>query len=81
MFLKKNVRTYKGRTYTNYTLVEAVRTPAGPRQRSICSLGDLGPRPRREWLALAHRLQAALAGRHSDKFSWRSGKKVSALRG
>ncbi len=62
MFLKKNVRTYKGRTYTNYTLVEAVRTPAGPRQRSICSLGDLGPRPRREWLALAHRLQAALAG-------------------
>ena len=62
MYLRKNSRTYKGRTYTNYLLVESVLTAQGPRQKIICSLGDLSPRPKEQWLALARKLEAALLG-------------------
>lgn len=62
MFIRKTTRSYKGRTYTNYLLVESVRTPKGPRQRTVCSLGNLDPRPASEWLKLAHRVEQALAG-------------------
>jgi transposase len=62
MYIRRSMRTYKGKTYTNYVLVEAVQTPKGPRQKTICSLGDLSPRPREEWLKLAHKLEHALAG-------------------
>ena len=63
MYIRKDTRRHKDRVYTNYRLVEAYHTPDGPRQRTICSLGDLAPRPHHEWLALAHRLQAALEGK------------------
>src|SRR5215469_17722039 len=59
MYIRRSVRR---KTYTNYVLVEAVQTPKGPRQKTICSLGDLSPRPREEWLKLAHKLEHALAG-------------------
>jgi hypothetical protein len=62
MYIRKSSRTHKGKTYTNYILVESVLTPKGPRQKNICSLGDLRPRPRAEWLALAHKLTSALSG-------------------
>jgi transposase len=62
MYIRKSSRTYKGRTYSNYLLVESVLTPKGPRQKIICSLGDLSPRPKEEWLALARKLEAALVG-------------------
>jgi transposase len=62
MYIRRSTRTYKGRTYTNYVLVESVQTAKGPRQKTICSLGDLSPRPRQEWLALARKLENALAG-------------------
>jgi transposase len=62
MYIRRSTRRYKGKTYTNYVLVEAVQTPKGPRQKTICSLGDLSPRPREEWLKLAHKLEHALAG-------------------
>jgi len=62
MFLRQKKGNYKGKTYINYQLVESVRTPEGPRQRIVCSLGDLGPKPRGEWLKLAHKVQAALVG-------------------
>src|SRR2546422_8707450 len=62
MYLRKASRTYKGKTYTNHLLVESILTPKGPRQKVICSLGDLSPRPREEWLALAHKMEAALSG-------------------
>jgi len=45
MYIRKSIRSYKGATYTNYVLVESVHTAKGPRQRAICSLGDLSPRP------------------------------------
>jgi hypothetical protein len=62
MFIRKSQRTYKGRTYTNYLLVESVRTAKGPRQRIVCSLGDLSPRSRQEWLRFARKMEAALRG-------------------
>ncbi len=65
MYLRKSTRSYKGKTYTNYLLVESVLTPKGPRQRTICSLGNLAPAPREEWLALARNLESALSGQLS----------------
>jgi len=62
MFIRKSKRSYQGRTYTNYVLVESVHTPKGPRQRTICSLGDLSPRPREDWLKLARKIESALVG-------------------
>lgn len=62
VFIRKKTREYKGRTYTNYLLVESVRTENGPRQKTVCSLGDLKPRPREEWLELVHKVEDALMG-------------------
>ncbi len=62
MYIRKSSRTYNGKTYFNYVLVESVLTAKGPRQKIICSLGDLRPRPRAEWLELAHKLASALSG-------------------
>jgi transposase len=65
MYIRKTKRVYKGKTYTNHLLVESVLTPKGPRQRTLCSLGSLKPAPREGWLALAHKMQAALQGQLS----------------
>ena len=62
MYIRKTTRKYKGKEYTNHLLVESVQTPKGPRQKTICSLGDLRPRSRGEWLKLAHKVEQALAG-------------------
>ena len=62
MYLRRTTRTHKGRSYVNYQLVESVRTPNGPRQKTICSLGDLGPGPREEWVRRARKLEHAVAG-------------------
>lgn len=62
MFIRKKVGSYKGKSYTNYQLVESVRTPKGPRQNVVSSLGNLGPRSREEWLALVHKVESALVG-------------------
>ena len=65
MYMRKTQQVYKGKTYTNYLLVESVMTPQGPRQRTVCSLGNLEPAPREQWRALAHKLAAALQGQGS----------------
>jgi transposase len=62
MYIRKTTRSYKGTTYTNHLLVESVHTAKGPRQKTICSLGDLSPRPRQEWLELARKIEDALVG-------------------
>lgn len=62
MFIRKTVKRHNGRSYTTYLLVESIRTPQGPRQRTICSLGDLSPGPRQKWLGLVNRVEAALQG-------------------
>jgi transposase len=68
MYVRKTTRRYKGKTYTNYLLVESVHTPRGPRQKVVCSLGDLSPRTAEEWLRLVHKVEDALAGQ-VDLFS------------
>jgi transposase len=65
MYIRKNVRRYKDKTYVNFLLVESVLTDKGPRQRVVCSLGDLSPKPPEQWLALARKLQDALTGQLS----------------
>jgi hypothetical protein len=65
MYVRKTVRRYKDRTYVNYLLVESILTVKGPRQKVVCSLGDLSPKPPEEWLALARKLQDALTGQMS----------------
>lgn len=60
MYVKKTQRKYKNKTYQNYMLVEAFHTQKGPRQKVICSLGDLHPRSTKEWLKLAHKVEDAL---------------------
>ena len=65
MYIRKTTRTHKGKQYVNHLLVESVQTPKGPRQRTICSLGNLAPAPRHAWLALAHKLQSAVHGQLS----------------
>src|ERR1700730_17013735 len=62
MYIRKSIRAYHGRTYTNYVLVESVHTAKGPRQKTICSLGDLSPRPREAWIELARKIEDALVG-------------------
>src|SRR6201981_1579665 len=62
MYIRKSIRSYNGKTYVNYVLVESVHTAKGPRQKTICSLGDLGARSREEWLKLAGRIEDALVG-------------------
>lgn len=62
MYLRQSKRRYKGKTYASYVLVESVRTPKGPRQKTVCTLGDLGPRSREDWLKLVRKVEAALCG-------------------
>lgn len=68
MYIRKTSRTYHGKTYSSYLLVESTLTPKGPRQKVVCSLGDLSPRPKEQWLALARKLETALTGQ-SDLFT------------
>jgi transposase len=68
MYVRQTTRRYKEKTYTNYLLVESIQTPKGPRQKVICSLGDLSPRPAEDWLRLARKVEDALVGQ-ADLFS------------
>jgi len=60
MYLRKIERFYKDTVYTHYLLVESIHTAKGPRQRTVCSLGDLKPKPAAEWLALFQNAVEAL---------------------
>jgi transposase len=62
MFIKRTKKRVGDKTYVNHVLVESVATPKGPRHRVVCSLGSLAPAAAEEWLALAHKIEAALTG-------------------
>jgi transposase len=78
VYIRKTTKVHKGKTYTNYLLVESVHTPKGPRQRIICSLGALAPGPRAQWRTLARKVEASLHGQSSLE---PSGTEVEALVG
>ena len=50
MFLRANHREKDGKRHTYWSLVETVRTPDGPRQRTLCHLGELNDSAQTRWL-------------------------------
>src|SRR2546425_12477403 len=50
MFLRPNFRHKDGKEHTYWSLVETVRTPDGPRQRTLCYLGELNDSAQARWL-------------------------------
>src|SRR3954447_16527720 len=50
MFLRPNRRTKDGKEHSYWSLVETVRTPDGPRQRTLCYLGELNSSAQARWL-------------------------------
>ena len=50
MFLRPHQRSKDGKDHTYWSLVETVRRPRGPRQRTLCYLGELNSSAQARWL-------------------------------
>ena len=50
MFLRSHARKKDGKDHTYWSLVETVRTSDGPRQRTLCYLGELNDSAQARWL-------------------------------
>ena len=50
MFLRANHRDKDGKRHTYWSLVETVRTADGPRQRTLCHLGELNDSAQARWV-------------------------------
>ena len=50
MFLRPNRRSKDGKDHTYWSLVETVRTPDGPRQKTLCYLGELNSTGQARWV-------------------------------
>src|SRR6266568_2533982 len=50
MFLRRNRRSKDGKDHHYWSLVETVRTADGPRQRTLCYLGELNSSAQARWL-------------------------------
>ena len=50
MFLRPHHRDKDGKRHTYWSLVETVRTADGPRQRTLCHLGELNDSAQARWL-------------------------------
>jgi len=50
MFLRAHRREKDGKDHTYWSLVETVRTPDGPRQKTLCYLGELNSSAQSRWL-------------------------------
>src|SRR3954452_22441801 len=50
MFLRAHRREKDGKDHTYWSLVETTRTPDGPRQRTLCYLGELNRSGQARWL-------------------------------
>jgi transposase len=50
MFLRPHSRNKDGKDHTYWSLVETIRTPDGPRQKTICYLGELNSSAQARWL-------------------------------
>src|SRR4051794_1758658 len=50
MFLRAHQRTKDGKDHRYWSLVETARTPDGPRQRTLCYLGELNSSAQARWL-------------------------------
>lgn len=71
MCIRKTVQKAKnGKECINHLVVESVMTEKGPRQKTVCSLGNLRPRPLEEWLVLARKVEEKLAGQLDLRTGW-----------
>src|SRR5512142_659342 len=50
MFLRPHQRSKDGKDHTYWSLVETIRTANGPRQRTLCYLGELNSSAEARWL-------------------------------
>src|SRR5215471_7456629 len=50
MFLRPHQRSKDGKDHIYWSLVETMRTPSGPRQRTLCYLGELNGSAQARWL-------------------------------
>ena len=50
MFLRPHQRSKDGKDHTYWSLVETIRTASGPRQRTLCYLGELNSSAEARWL-------------------------------
>src|SRR5438874_7686615 len=50
MFLRPNRRRKDGKDHSYWSLGETVRTPNGPRQKTLCYLGQLNSSAQARWL-------------------------------
>src|ERR1700692_4718862 len=50
MFLRPHIRNKDGKDHTYWSLVETIRTPDGPRQKTLCYLGELNSSAQARWL-------------------------------
>jgi hypothetical protein len=50
MFLRPHGRSKDGKDHRYWSLVETVRTPNGPRQKTLCYLGELNSSAQSRWL-------------------------------
>src|SRR5947208_2517968 len=50
MFLRSHGREKEGKDHRYWSLVETVRRPSGPRQRTLCYLGELNSSAQARWL-------------------------------
>src|SRR5947209_2397549 len=50
MFLRAHARDKDGKAYSYWSLVETLRTARGPRQRTLCYLGELNSSAQARWL-------------------------------
>jgi len=49
MYLRSHSRSKDGKSHAYWSLVEAVRTADGPRQRTLCYLGELNSSAQARW--------------------------------
>ena len=50
MYLRSHSRSKDGKAHAYWSLVETVRTPDGPRQRTLCDLGELNSSAQARWV-------------------------------
>lgn len=67
MFIRQVTVRRHGKQYSYHRLIESVRTPSGPRQRLVMSLGRLEV-PRSQWRLLAERIQEFLYAQQTLPF-------------
>ena len=49
MFLRTHARVKDGKDHSYWSLVETIRTPDGPRQKTLCYLGELNSSAQARW--------------------------------